>query len=532
MGRRGVKRPGRRARPSGIGVPDPAAVAARGALGERGAPTVAGGYRLVRVLGEGEHAVVHLGHATGGTAANEEPRTAAVKIHREAVSLESVDREIEALGRVVHAHALHLDDLATLPDGRVCLIVERVGGRGLGRLVAQDHEISAGEAVTILTPIVDAVHALHTGGVAHGRIRLSNVLFRDDGAPVLVGFGHATLFPPGSSAASLASNPAVLHDRRQLATLVQSVLDRVPGDAAEALARRVVDEQVQADDFTARLTDALFDLAPPRPVRFVRTGARPVAPRILREAAPVVADRAPTGSQAGVRRLLHNSRPWLLHKTRPWLLQKARPALDRARLVRPRVWLVAGGVLVSLVAATAVLPANESVSGTREETGGTALSSADDDDATPTAPGWPAEPLPPGTATPAPPSDQAPGRETAFDGRAAASDPLVGDDPVAALDALLRERERCVRDLSVLCLDGVLQDGSVAMQHDVDLVRSVQAGGELTADAAIIAQSPVLLERLGDSALVGLGDGAETQPASVLMMRSEAGWRIRNYLFR
>ena len=118
------------------------------------------------------------------------------------------------------------------------------------------------------------------------------------------------------------------------------------------------------------------------------------------------------------------------------------------------------------------------------------------------------------------------------DGSSARDDPIAGDDPVAALGALLRERERCVRDLSVLCLDGVMQSGSVAMQLDAELVRSVQAGGELTAHATIITQSPVLLERLGDSALVGLGDVPQTQPASILMMRSEAGWRIRSYLYR
>jgi hypothetical protein len=514
VGRRGVRRPGRRARPRGVGVPDPAPAVT---LGERGSPSLAGGYRLVRVLGEGEHGVVHLGQAgsspvtgaaaaaAGGAATGAAagptgavevlPLTAAVKIHRESVPPERVDREIQALDRVTHPHALHLDDLATLPDGRVCLVFERVGGRGLGRLVAETHEISAGEAVTILAPIVDAVHALHAGGVAHGRIRLSNVLFRDDGAPVLVGFGHATVFPPGASAAALASNPAVLQDRRQLATLVRSVLDRVAGESAEALAQRVVDEDVEVDDFATRLADALFELAPPRPVRFVRTDTRPVAPRIVREAAPVVLDRAPSQNLEALDRLL----------------ERARPALDRARAVRPRVWLVAGGVLVSLVAATAVLPANDSARL----------------DASPLA--TPPGPVPSGDAAPDG-GDAEP--DAPADDNSTAPDPRAGDDPVAALGALLRHRERCVRELSVLCLDGALQAGSVAMQSDADLVRSVQGGGELPADVTIVAQAPVLLERLGDSALVGLGDVPQTQPASVLMMRSEAGWRIRNYLFR
>jgi hypothetical protein len=37
-----------------------------------------------------------------------------------------------------------------------------------------------------------------------------------------------------------------------------------------------------------------------------------------------------------------------------------------------------------------------------------------------------------------------------------------------------------------------------------------------------------LVERLGNSALVEVG--SETAPASLLLMRSEAGWRIRDWV--
>lgn len=481
------------------------------------AARVAGGYRLVRLLGEGRHGAVHLGYA-GGAGADDEPRIAAVKIHHDAVPPERVDTEIAALTRVAHPHALHLDDLATLPDGRACLIFERVGGRGLGRLVAESDVIGAGEAVTILAPIVDAVHALHAGGVAHGRIRLSNVLFRDSGAPVLVGFGRASLLTSGSSPAALASDPAVLDDRRQLAALVEAVLDRVAGEAAGALSRRIVEADAGADGFTAWLAEQLFDLAPPQPVRFVRGDARPIAPRIVNEPPPT-AEPARERGRAALR----------------WLRQTVSAVLDRARGVRPRLWFVAGGVVVSLVAAVLVIPTGSAPptgdggiadGGAAEagaaEAGAAGAAPADDGagdgaaavDPTPAAGG---------------PAETTPG--AAADGTAEAH-ALVADDPVAALVVLLRERDRCIRDVSVLCLDGVLQAGSVAMQRDADLVRSVQGGGELTADAAIVAGAPVLLERLGDSALIDLGEVPQTQPASVLVMRSEAGWRIRNYLFR
>ena len=121
------------------------------------------------------------------------------------------------------------------------------------------------------------------------------------------------------------------------------------------------------------------------------------------------------------------------------------------------------------------------------------------------------------------------------DESAPAVDPVLSDDPVAALGALLAERERCLRDLSVLCLDGVLQGGSAAMERDAAIVRSIQGGGETPPEAEIAAGELALVERLGDSALVSLGTAGpdppgQSKPASALVMRGEAGWRIRDYL--
>jgi hypothetical protein len=83
-----------------------------------------------------------------------------------------------------------------------------------------------------------------------------------------------------------------------------------------------------------------------------------------------------------------------------------------------------------------------------------------------------------------------------------------------------------VRDLAVLCLDDVVQAGSAASDDDIALIRSVQGGGEYP--DAIADGDPVLVERLGDSALLDLPVGSD--PASILLLRTTNGWRIRQYL--
>jgi hypothetical protein len=104
---------------------------------------------------------------------------------------------------------------------------------------------------------------------------------------------------------------------------------------------------------------------------------------------------------------------------------------------------------------------------------------------------------------------------------------IAGDDPVAAALALLERRGGCFAELSVLCLEHVDQQGSSALTADRAAIQQLRDGDE--ADYATAkADQARLVERLGDSALVEVGP--ETAPASLLLMRSEAGWRIRDWV--
>ena len=91
---------------------------------------------------------------------------------------------------------------------------------------------------------------------------------------------------------------------------------------------------------------------------------------------------------------------------------------------------------------------------------------------------------------------------------------------------LVARRDGCFRDLSVLCLDGVDEGGSSALDADRAALRGIMDGGD--APPGVQLSSPTLVERLGDSALIDLGP--DSDPASVLLLKGEAGWRIRDYL--
>lgn len=100
---------------------------------------------------------------------------------------------------------------------------------------------------------------------------------------------------------------------------------------------------------------------------------------------------------------------------------------------------------------------------------------------------------------------------------------------MAAATALLLARHACfaarVREAS--CLDDIVQEGSPLADSDRAAV-----GGDASADEYDYAGAAVeLVQRWGEAALVSVAPDRvrtrKSEPASLLMVRSEAGWRLR-----
>jgi hypothetical protein len=527
-----------------------------------------GGYRLVRRLGAGDTGEVFLGVATTGPdGAGRE--AVAVKVLHPLAPDELLAREVEALARLEHPHLERLLDVALDPTGRPCLILERLTGGSLSSLLGSGRPPSAGEAVTVLAPIASALDAMHAAGVVHTAIRLRSIRFRDSGAPVLRGFGRASLVTPDEPPARLALLPGVLTDRSDLASVVSAVLE----GAGVALPGPELD--VEADAFGERLAERLFDLAEPRPVHLqrsraageaevpsrasVRTAAvprsRPPRPPVTtgmtdgprprrRHVASTEAVAPPASTSARSSRSAGRSTGERERVTVGELLGRGAAVVwEHARGVRRRYWVVAATVVTTLVVAVAVVPSGDGRTADGAGGGGPSADGPGGDDGapTPSSRGGGLQPATEESTTHPSPGDgpgaSAPEAEPGPDADGGTTtdgtdDPTRSDDPLVALPALLEQRDRCVRDLSVLCLDLVDQPGSAALLRDTELVRSVQEGGELPDGAAVVLGTPTLVERLGDSALVDLGAGPHSTTASTLMMRGEAGWRIRDYLGR
>lgn len=438
------------------------------------------GIRVVRVLERDAHTealLVRLGH--------EEARAAVLLRALDELGARARRRELAALDRAAGSGVVRVLDALDDEVGPAAL-VERLAGRRLAELAAVRPTWRAGEVVGVLGPLVAAIDRAHARGVAHGDLSGARVVVSEHG-PVLDGFLRAELFAPGAPEAVRERLPAVGADRDAIRELSGLLLGRVEGaraSAARELARDVV--AVPGGELLPRLAAGLEELAsptvidpsPPQPaVRPVDASARIV---------PVVAaeeSAAHGGALARLRLLSASAGAWLA----------GLPASRRRLVVGGGAALAAASVML------AVLPEGGDRADAGVEPPETRTEAPEHaDEARPT--GQPVAPL-----------------EAA----------IAGEDPAAAAIALLARRDACIAQLSVLCLEEVDQSGSVALARDRAGVVALRDGAE----AVLPAVEPVearLVERLGDGAIVQVGP--ETAPASLLLMRSEAGWRIRDWV--
>jgi hypothetical protein len=540
-----------------------------------------GGYQLIRRLGAGPRAEVYLGHA-GSEGAAAGRRIAAIKLFRSDLERGSIDDEIESLTRVTSAvssaagrHLLSLRDIATGADGRPCLILPRLRPTSLARLLAERERLDPGEAVTILAPLSAALGELHSAGVVHGGIRPGAVLFDDGGAPVLGCFGRSSrlrlssadptpgVSTPGASMlglstfggqspatpAQLAEDSRVADDLVGLVTIAVSVLSRVPAVPTTEAGRDLMawlesaEPALLADTMTAELCDRLFDFADGTPIELAALdepspeGAAPLV---------VVAGHVRPGPARPGPALPGPVLPGLVFpglvfpkqvfpeikgevpkaEVRPGPLARTATRVGLAlHKVRRPFWVVGALGLTAVVSAVAVFPSTAATdvgapSGPATSTAGAAH---------PTV-------VPGGAGPTAAAEDEDNERDKS----------IAGDDPVAAAVALLAARERCMSTLSVLCLDGVDQEGSAALDGDRQVIRSLQEKGTATRERSLADATVELSQRLGDSALMTVtattgptstdantteAKEDKSEPTSLLLIKSEAGWRIRD-LFR
>jgi len=163
-------------------------------LGER-----IGGFRLVRLLGEGGMATVFLGEREGG----DFQQRVAVKLLRRGLYSDFEQRlfrrERQALASLSHPNIAHLIDGGVTANGVPYLIMEYVDGLPVTHFAAQQ-QLDLRARLRLFVTICRAVDAAHRALIVHRDIKPSNILVDTDGRPRLLDFGIAKLLDEDETA--------------------------------------------------------------------------------------------------------------------------------------------------------------------------------------------------------------------------------------------------------------------------------------------------------------------------------------------
>ena len=117
-------------------------------------PETVSGYRVTRTIARTAHGAVLIGH-------DPEAGVAVLKVRHGAEAIADTVREAAALQRGAGAHVVRLRDVATSPsaegEDRGVLVLERCEGGTLAELLRRRRQFDAGEAVTLLAPVIASV---------------------------------------------------------------------------------------------------------------------------------------------------------------------------------------------------------------------------------------------------------------------------------------------------------------------------------------------------------------------------------------
>jgi serine/threonine protein kinase len=100
-------------------------------------------------------------------------------------------RRLAAFARQGNIVAVH-DTLET--HNPAYIVMEYLEGRTLKELLREKGKLGFSEAMSIITPVLDALVAVHGAGIIHRDVAPDNIFIREDGSVTLIDFGAARAF--------------------------------------------------------------------------------------------------------------------------------------------------------------------------------------------------------------------------------------------------------------------------------------------------------------------------------------------------
>jgi serine/threonine-protein kinase len=145
--------------------------------------TIAGRYRLLRLVGEGGVGRVYEAEQVLGSA----PRSVAVKLLRPEWSSDAAvqarfHREAALVARLQHVNTVRIYDFGASADGTLFIAMEFLRGRSLQRLLDEQGALPPERAERIVSQIAASLQEAHDLGIVHRDLKPDNVIILDSGS--------------------------------------------------------------------------------------------------------------------------------------------------------------------------------------------------------------------------------------------------------------------------------------------------------------------------------------------------------------
>src|SRR4051812_27666684 len=142
--------------------------------------TIAGKYKVVRLLGEGGMGCVYQGEQMLGTTA----RKVAVKtLHKHLSHDESIkarfQREVGTVAALEHPNTIQVFDFGTMDDGTLYIVMEFVQGRSVADVLEKDGPMQPDRVVNILRQVTGSLEEAHGHGIVHRDLKPDNVVLAE-----------------------------------------------------------------------------------------------------------------------------------------------------------------------------------------------------------------------------------------------------------------------------------------------------------------------------------------------------------------
>jgi eukaryotic-like serine/threonine-protein kinase len=139
--------------------------------------TIAGKFKIVRLLGEGGMGCVYLGEQMLGTTT----RKVAVKtLHKHLSHDASIkarfQREVGTVAALEHPNTIQVFDFGAMEDGTLYIVMEFVQGRSVADILEKDGAMPPERVENIMRQVVGSLEEAHNHGIVHRDLKPDNVV--------------------------------------------------------------------------------------------------------------------------------------------------------------------------------------------------------------------------------------------------------------------------------------------------------------------------------------------------------------------